>query len=317
MVSSTKSKIAILGATGYIGKSLAFEFAQNYDFELVLFSREINKLAKIMETTQVSLPNRFSLRELKNFNDDEYDVVINATGIGNTALQRENPSLIFLLTEEIDNLIIDYLHKKPDTKYINLSSGAVFGSGFTQAITETTPSSININALKAAEYYSVAKLNAEAKHRALVGLQIVDLRVYAFFSCFVDTKTEFLMSEIVSCLKNKSVFKTSPIDIVRDYITPKDLANLIDCVIKATPLNDAFDVYSLGSVTKFELLSYISNTYGLLYEVGDAAGIKAGFSKNVYLSENKKAESLGYVPTFSSLTGIGNELEKMSKSNLL
>jgi nucleoside-diphosphate-sugar epimerase len=302
-----KPKIAILGATGYIGRSLYPEILSSDNYEVYLFSRDIKKLSRVALKEGRAKP-----RELKDFGRELFEVVVNATGVGDSSLQRQEPNLVFSVTEEMDNLVINYLRQNPETLYVNLSSGAVFGSGFTEAITDSTLSRININQLKAAEYYSVAKLNAEVKHRSLSNFNIVDLRVYAFFSQYVDTKTEFLMSELVTCLKEKTLFKTSEVDIARDCITPVDLWSLIQKVIEAKrPINDAYDVYSLSTVTKFELLTSLASNYGLEYQVTESAGMKSGFSKNVYHSENKKAESLGYQPNFSSLTGILNELEKM------
>lgn len=304
-------RIAILGASGYIGKSLLVEFfLEQNNFKLFLFLRSRSKMKSLVRG--VSKDSDYSMHSFDEFNLFDYDVVINCTGIGNPANLKNNPLEIFKVTEEMDNMVIDYLTKKPKTLYINLSSGAVYGDNFKQPLTNETSSIFQVNKLSLYEYYAVAKINAEAKHRAIPNLNIVDLRVFAFFSSFVDIGSSFLMSEIVSCLKNKKVFKTNEDNIIRDYITPKDLFALIKCVIKKRKLNDCFDVYSKKPISKFELLSSLQKKYGLKYVIKNDSKIKSSLLKKSYYSKNKKAENVGYIPKFSSLSGLEYEISKLS-----
>lgn len=310
-------KIAILGATGYIGKSLALEFSSADNlFDISLFSRSKNKLDEFIKKNKLD-KSRVGTHLLSNFNELSYDVIINCTGIGDTALQKESLFKIFAVTEEVDTLVLNYLEKNPKTLYINLSSGAVFGKNFDEAITSETKTILNINNLQLSEYYSIAKINAEAKHRAMKDLNIVDLRVFAFFSRFVDIKAEFFMSEVIDCLINKKTLLTNNTDMVRDYITPKDLFSLISLVIKQGAMNDFFDVYSKKSITKFKLLDFLKENCGLEYEFKEQAGHKKDFSKNIYYSRNKKAEQVGYVPEFTSLEGITYEINQIPELKML
>lgn len=310
-------KIAILGATGYIGKSLALEFLSTDNlFEIRLFSRSKNKLDEFLKENKLD-KSRVYINSLNDFNELSYDVVINCTGIGDTAIQKEALFKIFTVTEEMDSLVLKYLEKKPKTLYINLSSGAVFGKNFGKAITEETKTILNINNLQLSEYYSIAKINAEAKHRAMKNLNIVDLRIFAFFSRFVDIKAEFFMSEVIDCLINKKTLLTNNTDMVRDYITPKDLLALISLIIKQGGANDFFDVYSKKSITKFKLLDFLKERYGLKYKFKEQAGYKKDFSKNIYYSRNKKAQQIGYMPEFSSSEGIACEINKMPELKIL
>jgi nucleoside-diphosphate-sugar epimerase len=306
-------KVAILGATGYIGKSLLAEFlVQNSDDQIYVFSREIEKLEKTMllfkDSEKSSLVKLCHLPEL---DQGSYDVIINATGIGNTKILNADPATIFTITESIDNLVLSYVRNNPKTVYINISSGAVYGDNFSAPITEETKATFSLNEFKVSEYYSVAKLHAEAKHRALKDYNIIDLRVFAFFSRFADPKAEFLMSEIVDCLVSDKVFKTNSADIVRDFITPDDLFRLIQSVV-ASPSNNALDVYSRAPIAKFDLLRELEQKFGLRYEISSDP-IRGGnkFSKNIYFSENYKAEHFGYSPSSTSLEGICTELSKI------
>jgi len=313
MVSSHKLNIAILGASGYIGKSILLEFLKSEkNNNLHLFSRDVTKLTTILETL---FPNfgttNIKCSQLSDFDTFSYDVIINVTGVGDTRLLREDPANIFYITESIDSLIVEHLKKYPETIYINLSSGAVYGDNFHAPISEETKATFSINKFKVSEYYSIAKLHAEAKHRSLSNFKIIDLRVFAFFSRFVDTQAEFLMSEIVDCLLSGKVFKTNDVDIVRDYISPVDLFQLIECVIQK-PENCALDVYSKSPVHKFELLSELQKTFDLKYEITNDQ-IRGGdkFSKRIYYSTHHVASQIGYAPRHTSTQGICNELSAL------
>jgi hypothetical protein len=100
------------------------------------------------------------------------------------------------VTEKFDNLIIRYLEKHPGTLYINLSSGAVYGKKIEKPLEITSPSIIDINRLDSGDYYAIAKLNAEAKHRALSNFNIADIRVF-FFQPLYRFVIGFLMGDII------------------------------------------------------------------------------------------------------------------------
>lgn len=303
-------RVAILGVTGYIGKSLLHEFLEaKSNYKLFLFSRSIDKIK--ISLKDFSKKGAYEVHSLDEFSSFKFDVIINCTGIGNPLLLQKDPANIFTVTEEVDSMIISYLFKNPKTMYINLSSGAVYGDNFKKAVNATTQSIVNINNLKISEYYAVAKINAEAKHRSLKHLHIVDIRVFAFFSRFVDTKAGFFMSEITECLLNKKVFKTSAAEMVRDYSTSPDLFSLVRLVIKMKRINDSFDLYSKHSISKQKLLEFLKKQYGLRYEYVSTTVGKNSVEKNIYCSTNKKAKSLGYEPKFSSLEGIDNELKML------
>ena len=304
-------KIAILGVTGYIGKSLLQEFfVSKNKYQLFLFSRSKSKIKNTIDDL-VSVSD-FSIHSYDEFYSYEYDVVINCTGVGYPSVLKEDPYSIFKITEEIDTMVLEYLVKRPKTMYINLSSGAVYGDNFKQPSTEKTNTILHVNALSPQEYYAVTKINAEAKHRSMAHLYIVDIRVFAFFSRFLDTKVEFLMSEIVACLQSGKIFKTSKENIIRDYVIPQELFSLIRLLMKKRKINDFFDLYSLKPVSKLKLLEALKKKFGLQYSFFQNQDVNTNtISKKIYYSKNKKAESIGYIPKFTSLQGIEYEIEKL------
>lgn len=305
-------KIAILGATGYIGRSLVREFfLEKKSCHLFLFSRSTEKLNTHL--SEVPKKVEYSIHSYDTFHNGDYDVIINCTGISSISGLKHNPFEVFKVTEEMDSLVIEYLHRNPKTLYINMSSGAVYGNNFDSAVTEKSLTMLPGGFCEGGEFYAIAKINAEAKHRALSSYNIVDIRVFGFFSSLVDTVSPFLLSEIVKSLKNKKVFVTEQGDIVRDYITARDLLVCINLLIKKNKINDYFDIYSKKPISKLELLQALTKKYGLVYEVQKKKGkLKNSTSKNFYASKSKKAmQILNFKPSLSSLDGIINELSRI------
>lgn len=130
-----------------------------------------------------SIQGKTHLREYKQFQDlDTYNVIINCIGVGNPGDLLRNPFSVFQITEQYDNIILRYIQNNPDSIYINLSSGAAYGSNFEKPATNTKLLNLNINNLSLKDYYGISKLNTEAKHRSLEKFKIVDLRIFGFLA---------------------------------------------------------------------------------------------------------------------------------------
>mgnify|MGYP000067760919 CR=1 FL=1 len=114
--------------------------------------------------------------------------------------------------------------------------------------------------------------------------------------------------EIISCLKNKQALITNPVDIRRDFLQPHDLLSLIDSCIHHCPLNAAYDAYSKKEVSKFELLDFFTKTYGLEYKIDEShQPLSVTGLKHYYYSTGRKAQIIGYAPTFTSIECIKAE----------
>ena len=312
-VTPTKS-LAILGATGNIGKALAFNLSVRNDIKTHLFARSPEKIRGFL--SKIEGENKFEIHHLKDFNSYHYDIVVNCIGLGNPSNLKVAGQEIFRITEKFDDLILEYLKKNYHTTYISISSGAVYGKTFKDPVNNQSGSVLNINNLGPEDYYGIAKINSEAKHRSFPDLNIVDLRVFSFFSRFIDLNSGFFMSEIINCIKDNKPLTTTPDDFMRDYVHPKDLLNLILLCAERKGLNDFFDVYSLKPVSKIELLNFFQKQYGLKYnnklvpELSSPTGLKPS-----YYSKSRKAKVLGYVPNHSSLDGIKNEVQFLLHSH--
>jgi N-acetyl-gamma-glutamylphosphate reductase len=119
-------RIAILGATGHIAKSLIDRLCRTDRYELVLFYRSSNRLNEFLDV--IPYTNMVSTKKYSEFSQDECEVIINCVGIGNPAKLKNAGVIVFRLTEKYDTMILDYLEEHPEAIYINFSSGAVYGT---------------------------------------------------------------------------------------------------------------------------------------------------------------------------------------------
>lgn len=306
-------KIAILGATGHIAKSLIYNFQKLDKYNLYLFARSTEKLDNFLKI--INYDKKINKIYPTDFAGEKYDTIINCIGIGDPEKLKDIGAKIFRLTEYYDNLILDYLKDNNDCLYLNFSSGAAYGRDFSVAANEIKCCEIKINHIGNSDNYGIIKIHSEAKHRAYNYLNIIDLRVFNFFSRFIDLNSKYFITELINCIKTGREFNTDGTDITRDFIHPNDLFNLVSLCINTKKINDAFDVYSLKPVTKFEILDYFVKKYNLRYTV--VPGLlnldKANFKENYY-SSFKKAETIGYIPKHTAIDSISYEAEEILKS---
>lgn len=176
--------------------------------------------------------------------------------------------------------------------------------------------SIRVNHIATEDYYAIARLNAEAKHRAFNGLRIIDLRIFSYFSRFADLTDGYFITEVIDCVLKKRVLVTDNVNIIRDYIHPEDLFSIIRKCMDAGKINVAFDVTSAKPVEKSEILDYFSSVYGLRYEISRSLNhVSPTGLKNIYCSNYNNAACIGYKPTFSSMDAIKQESKYILNNN--
>lgn len=305
-------RIAILGATSQIAKDLVVSFSKYDDHELVLFARNTHVVDQWL--VNVGLTNRYVSKSYEEIdNQKPFEALINFVGVGDPAKAIEMGSLIFDVTYKYDNLAINYLRQHPDCRYLFLSSGAVYGSNFEKPVDENTEAKISVNNLQPSDWYGVAKLYAECRHRALTEFSIIDIRVFNYFSHTQDMNARFLIADIANAIAEKIVLHTSAENIIRDYLHPEDFHLLVTRLLLLSKINCAVDCFSKTPIDKFSLLSVMNKNFGLQYKVNDEASfINSTGKKTFYLSLNHSATEFGYFPKHDSLDGICKEFKLMN-----
>ena len=303
-------RIAILGATSQIARDMAISVSAGKDKLLHLFARRPDEVRKWLASAGLS--TRYPVDDFPVFANHEFDAVINFVGIGNPAQALSMGNSIFDITLRFDELVLDYLQTHPACRYLFLSSGAAYGSVFNEPANRDTPAVVPINDLAPHEWYGVAKLHAECRHRAHSGLPIIDIRVFNYFSRTQDLSARFLITDILRAIRDKTVLKTSPDYIVRDFLHPSDFYKLVSALLSAPATNTAVDCYSRAPIDKPDLLAAMQEKFGLRYEIAEAtASVNATGSKPYYYSRNTRAADFGYQPELTSLEGILRESEKI------
>jgi hypothetical protein len=189
-----------------------------------------------------------------------------------------------------------------------MSSGAIYGRGHQCPVEEESVNRVRVNHIVPEDYYGIVRLNAEAKHRAFSRLNIVDLRIFSYYSRYMDISDGYFMAELIHCVARKEEFRTNNIDMVRDYLHPEDLFCMVQSCLKFRNINDAFDLLSRLPVRKMEILKYFSKKYGLKYVIDDThAPMTATGVKHVYCSNYQNSITVGHFSKFSSMDTIKGE----------
>jgi nucleoside-diphosphate-sugar epimerase len=310
---SGQNRIAILGATSQIAKDLIVSFSNEEDKQLHLFARRPEEVTRWLSSA--GLPGRYLSDDFTEFAKQEFDAILNFVGVGNPAQAAAMGASIFDVTFQYDELALNYVRQHPECRYIFLSSGAAYGSSFDAPVDAQTKAVIPINNLQPQDWYAVAKLHAECRHRSLAHLPIVDIRVFNYFSHTQDMEARFLITDIVRAIRDKTVLKTSSDYIVRDFIGPDDFHQLINAILTSPATNDVVDCYSKAPVDKPTLLAVMQLQFGLQYELVQAnTGVNATGGKPYYYSLNRNVSYFGYQPIFTSLEVVVKEIGSVLSS---
>ncbi|CAN4276140.1 WcaG Nucleoside-diphosphate-sugar epimerases [Methylophilaceae bacterium] len=303
-------RIAVLGATSQIAKDLILSFSTQEDHHLNLFARRPDCVKKWLDN--VGLAERYLVDEFGGFGAQEFDAIINFVGVGNPAQTAAMGASIYDVTLQYDELSLNYVRHHPECRYVFLSSGAAYGSCFNSPVDAGTKGTIDINNLQPQDWYGVAKLYAECRHRAHPELPIIDIRVFNYFSRTQDMNARFLITDIVRAIRDNTVLQTSAEYMVRDFIGPSDFYQLIKAILTSPANNDVLDCYSKAPIDKPTLLAAMQDRFGLKYEISKTnASVNATGSKSHYFSLNDKAKNYGYHPALSSIDSILIEAESL------
>jgi nucleoside-diphosphate-sugar epimerase len=294
-------RIAIFGATSQIAKDLVLAFSTQGLHKLTLFARRPEDVTQWLAGAGFS--GRHVVSDFNAFGADKsFDAIINFVGSGNPAQVAAMGASIFNVTQKYDEMALSYLYHHPGCRYLFLSSGAAYGSAFAEPVDENSKAEVMINNLQPQDWYAVAKMYAECRHRSLGHLSIIDIRVFNYFSHTQDMTAGFLMTDILRAIQSGETLITSSDNIVRDYIGSEDFFRLVSLLLAAPSTNDVVDCYTKSPVDKMTLLAAMHERFGLRYEVRTAfAGINATGVKMFYFSKNRRANKFGYSPAKSSL----------------
>jgi nucleoside-diphosphate-sugar epimerase len=296
-----RPRIAVLGATGHVGQVLAHRLAPEAA-DLVLVARDPVRARAVAQAAGREGSEVVTFDDLP---DIRVDAIVNCVGIGDPAALSSAGAAVYELTQHFDDACLGYLAAHPETACVNMSSGAVYGTGFEKPADDETVLEIAVNAIAADQHYSIAKAASEARHRALPGARIIDLRIFGLYSRYLDPGARYLANDLVRCVVERTVFRTDAADLARDFVHPDDLAALVLRCVSGDVGNAALDVTSRQPVTKSALLDAFAERFGLAWEVVEGSSpVGATGRKPRYYSVSRQARDIGWEPRYSALESV-------------
>ena len=295
-------RIVIAGGTSHIARAIVPYFLAAGD-RLTLFARRPELLAG----TDVEVKSDFGA-----LTSTPCDILINCIGAGTPDVVSKDPSRWFTVLEEFDELALRSLREKnPEALYIHFSSGAVYDRRGDELAGVDSCRTIFPNRICTADYYSIAKLYAEAKHRAHRQLRILDLRIFSFFSRYIKVDSGYFMTDLVTALLEGKELTTSPGEMIRDYPHPADLSRLIIRCAREEKINRAIDVASAAPLAKSEILKLFSEKFALRCNVAEnSLQASPNGEANIYLPTTEMAEkAVAWLPEFTSADTLVSETQ--------
>ena len=302
--------IAVMGGSSHIAKNLIVRFAASREHRLTLFCR---KRTPVEEFVRRYAPDG-DITIVEGYGDflsRRFDAIIDCVGAGAPGTAGFSPANWFDTLQKFDDLALEYLTKVDSrAKLISFSSGAVYGARTPGPFGDGALYQVAVNAPELGDFYAVSRLYSEAKHRVHRELNIADLRIFAFYSRFVRLDAGYFMSDLLRALCEDGELVTTEHDMIRDYIAPDDLCELVRFCLGLEHVNGAFDVRSLAPAGKFEILERFKERFGLRWRFSDA-GVAASPNgdKSVYCSQSIALEKLGFRPRLTALAGLIRETE--------
>ncbi len=293
--------IAILGATGYVGRSLARLWSGQRSDRLFLFARSPEALVT------ESWPAHVTCQSLDRFNASEFELVVNSIGAGDPARVEALGSEIIDITRLWDERFLST--KSPNTRYVFLSSGAVHGSRLDQAIDEVAAPKPNVASNSP---YAQAKIDAEVRHRLKSDWPILDIRIFGFADASVPQSGTYFLSDLARCVARRELLVTSPEDMIRDYAGAAELSALIAAWETSGTRNGAFDLYTQCPVAKSELVDLAVSRYGLEVRYQSQIRSSPTGKKPVYVSASRRAASeIGYEPRRRAIDVVREAMDEL------
>lgn len=295
-------KVAILGATGHVARCALLALSHEKNAEFYLFSRSMGKLEAVCRGYDQGKVH--CMAGYSEFPNHDYDVIFNGVGVWDTP--GVDARQIFSATEYYDNMVIQYQLTHPGAVSIHISSGAVYGGDYEKPVDDGAVAVLPVNHVTKGDYYTAAKLNSEIKHRAHEELNIVDIRLFGFFSRYMSLGYRYLLSGIINSIKENRPFHAIRPDFYRDYIHMDDFAAVLLGIARQPHINTAIDIRSKEPISKDQMLEFFTEKYGLKTVVaGDEVAISRTGVKPFYYS---KRENDIYTPVHTSLETLESEV---------
>lgn len=296
-------KIALLGGTGFVGKSLAdFVLSHHSDVDLTLYSRtpRVTSGQPFLEFLEKNKTGQVQLRAAESLGDDlksaKYTHLIHGAVSSDERVYRDEKVSLDVVNSDLSSLLMRVSTLQTPPKFIYLSSGAVYGS-FQDATHPDEDALYGEFPAGPKQLYSMLKQDAERKVQAAHRLTSVILRLFAFIGPWLPTEQHFLAGQTIRALEtNLPLELKARAFVTRSYLYADDMAKQILAICKQSQ----HSVYNVGASKSYELAEYCN-------ELGDTLGLRS----TLHTARDETPDY--YVPNVNRLE---TEFELVSESSI-
>lgn len=288
--------ILVLGSGGFIGSHLV-DFYRNT--EHTIYACDLfDSVADNTEYTQWSSDKDFWTTF---FSDKKVDVCINAAGSGNVPYSIQHPVEDFNANcFEVIRLLDAIRAHSPATKYLHISSAAVYGNPAELPIAETA-------SLMPLSPYGWHKMISEQICKEYYHLYDIGVCVIRPFSVYGNGLKKQLLWDVCEKLNKSdeiSLFGTG--EESRDFIHITDLVLLMSKIIENSSFE--YDVYNAATGAEV-YINHIADLYVKHFSGGKkisfSGTVKAGDPRN-WRADMQKLKQIGFESTVTLEDGIKN-----------
>ncbi len=295
-----ESHILVTGAGGFLGSHIWQYFAEQ-GHPVVLVGRFASEPPKknapyILNVHEMTLPDKsfhHILRELRP------TLIIHCAGSASVPASVANPYADFQNNVDVLAFILECVRKEsPGSRFILLSSAAVYGNPRTLPIQET----MQCRPISPYGYHkNMCELLAD-EYSTLYGIPIAILRIFSAYG-------ERLHKQVIFDLCKKFAdHQTDQVEIygtgkeTRDFIHAQDVARAIEC-IHATQATGIFNIASGVQTPISELAHLIKETCGSKKTIRYTGTVREG-DPLYWCADIRKISALGFCQKISLIKGV-------------
>jgi dTDP-glucose 4,6-dehydratase/UDP-glucose 4-epimerase len=299
-------KILIIGSKGFIGSHASKHFSAQPGFECWgcdVVTDYTTKRYLLLDSTNSDFNDIFT--------DNGFDICINCSGAASVPDSLKNPFRDFTLNTYNVIKILEAIRKhRPDCKFINLSSAAVYGNPASLPVRETDP-------CKPVSPYGNHKLFAEqlcAEYTGQYSMQTCSLRIFSAYG--PGLKKQLLWDIFQKSLSGKTVELSGSGNETRDFIYVDDIIRAIELILEKGLFNAS--VYNLAGGTEVSVRNLVTLLLTALDHKGDikfSGVIRSGDPVN-WVADINNIKRLGFNPSVTINEGIKKYVEWLKEEKL-